>query len=194
MSRIDVTDVNQKVDISEIRPLADQMLVEIIRRDRRASGIIIPGGEKSESTYAKVLAHGPGLMDESARVHPLGVKVGDTVIIMDYAGARINLVGGDKYRVIRDQGIWAKITLDKNLMITECSPYSDHILVRMAKDEKTLSGRLFIPENPQTKFRIAEVLPLAPVTFTRARGHSCPWTSRPAERSSPCATLALRCS
>jgi chaperonin GroES len=67
---------------SAIRPLHDKILV---KRDepetRTASGIFLPESSVEKLNEAKVLAVGPGALDKKGNRLPMGVTVGDRVLI-----------------------------------------------------------------------------------------------------------------
>ena len=161
MSRIDITDVNQKVPIDQVRPYGDHLLVEMIDRRQTDSGIIIPAGERSASRFAKVLAVGSGYENPATfEVYPLDYKPGDIVILMDYAGMRL-YVDGEKYRLIREHGIWAKAEMDlsrPSKPLLGVHPVTDHILMTFPKEERSLSGILELPGNTQTICRVGNIV------------------------------------
>ena len=60
---------------------------------KTASGIIL----KTNSTpnVGEVTAVGPGSIDDSGRRVPLAVKVGDTVLLPEYGGQKVELLEGE---------------------------------------------------------------------------------------------------
>ena len=81
---------------SKIQPLADRVLV--LRLDdegeQKVGGIIIPDTAKEKPQEAKVVAVGPGRIDDGQRV-ALEVKKGDKVLIGKYSGTEVKLDGED---------------------------------------------------------------------------------------------------
>ena len=78
----------------KIRPLNDRVLV--IREEeeqKSAGGIIIPDTAKEKPQRGKVVATGPGKIDENGTRVPLDVKVGDRIFFSKYAGTDIKLDG-----------------------------------------------------------------------------------------------------
>ncbi len=65
------------------------------------SGIVLPGSAKEKPQVAEVVAVGPGAVVDG-KVVPMEVKVGDKVLISQYAGTTIKLDG--KENIIVRQG------------------------------------------------------------------------------------------
>ena len=73
----------------KFKPLADRVLVEPTPAElKTASGIIIPDSAKEKSLTGKVIATGPGKVDE-----PMVVTPGDEVLYGQYSGSEIKLEG-----------------------------------------------------------------------------------------------------
>jgi len=80
----------------KFRPLHDRILVRLIEEDQRtAGGIIIPDTVQEKPVEGKVMAVGPGARDESGKIVPLGVKVGDRVIFGKWSGTEVKIDGED---------------------------------------------------------------------------------------------------
>ena len=72
-----------------IKPLGDRVVVEPLEEDEVtfASGkLVLPDTAKEKPQQGKVLAVGPGRLDEDGKRIPMEVKVGDTVVYAKYAG------------------------------------------------------------------------------------------------------------
>jgi chaperonin GroES len=95
---------------SKIQPLADRVLV--LRLDdegeQKVGGIIIPDTAKEKPQEAKVVAVGPGRIDEGQRV-ALEVKKGDKVLIGKYSGTEVKL-DGEEHLILREEEILAVIS------------------------------------------------------------------------------------
>jgi co-chaperonin GroES (HSP10) len=161
-----VTDLAGTLDVSKIRPCRDYILFEVMERNRSGAGLILPGKEKTECLFGKVLAVGPG--EESPRtgqVFPMDIKPGDYIVSVQYMGEIIQTIG-KKYRLLREHGVWAKIKIDYrkegDWEITDIEPYRQHILVKMDSDEKSLKGGVYLPANPQVMFRMATLVKSGP--------------------------------
>lgn len=166
MSRSEITDLSEKIDITKVQPIRDYILLEVMERNRSAAGLILPHKEKTECLYGKVLAVGPGeYSSRTGEVFPIGVKPGDIIMSVQYMGEKVQTIG-KKYRLLREHGIWAKLKIDYrgegNWDILEIEPYRDHLVVKMDSEEKSLTGRLLLPDNPQVMFRMATLVSAGP--------------------------------
>ncbi len=84
-----------------LKPLADRVLIEAAPAETKtASGIIIPDTAKEKPLQGKVIAVGPGKVDE-----PMTVKVGDSVLYGQYSGTEIKLEGKD-YLIMRESDVY----------------------------------------------------------------------------------------
>ncbi|CDX40935.1 co-chaperone GroES [Mesorhizobium sp. WSM4935] len=78
------------------RPLHDRVLVRRIEAEEKtAGGIIIPDTAKEKPQEGEVIAVGPGGRDESGKLVPLDVKVGDRILFGKWSGTEIKLNGED---------------------------------------------------------------------------------------------------
>jgi len=91
-----------------LRPLADRVVVEPIEQEEvTRSGIILPETAKEKPQEGKVLAVGPGRMDDDGKRWPLDVKEGDKVLFAKYAGTEIKLPDERKILVLKESDILA---------------------------------------------------------------------------------------
>ena len=78
------------------RPLHDRILVRRIEAEEKtAGGIIIPDTAKEKPQEGEVIAVGPGARDESGKLTPLDVKIGDCILFGKWSGTEIKLNGED---------------------------------------------------------------------------------------------------
>ena len=78
------------------RPLHDRVVVRRIEAEEKtAGGIIIPDTAKEKPQEGEVIAVGPGARDESGKLVPLDVKVGDRILFGKWSGTEIKLNGED---------------------------------------------------------------------------------------------------
>jgi chaperonin GroES len=78
------------------RPLHDRVLVQRIEEDEKtAGGIIIPDTAKEKPMQGEVIAVGPGARDESGKLVPLEVRVGDHVLFGKWSGTEVRIDGRD---------------------------------------------------------------------------------------------------
>ncbi|CAF3567093.1 unnamed protein product [Fusarium graminearum] len=102
----------QATSIKSIRalaPLLDRVLVQRIKAETKtASGIFLPESSVEKLNEAKVLAVGPGALDKKGNRLPMGVTVGDRVLIPQFGGSPVK-AGEEEFQLFRDSEILAKI-------------------------------------------------------------------------------------
>ncbi len=80
----------------KFRPLHDRVVVRRIEENSRtAGGIIIPDTAKEKPQQGEVIAVGPGARDESGKLVPLEVGVGDRVLFGKWSGTEVRIEGED---------------------------------------------------------------------------------------------------
>jgi chaperonin GroES len=78
----------------KVKPLSDRVLVLRIDEDAKTSGgIIIPDTAKEKPQEGKVVAAGPGKLDENGKRIPMAVKKNDRILFGKYAGTEIQIEG-----------------------------------------------------------------------------------------------------
>ena len=93
--------------MKKIKPLSDHILVQRVESLSQKGGIFIPESAKEKPQDAKVIAVGPGKVEDGKRV-PLEVKVGDNVLITKYGGTEITY-NDEKYIILREEDVIAVI-------------------------------------------------------------------------------------
>ena len=89
----------------KIKALNDRVLVLRIDEESKTSGgIIIPDTAKEKPQEGKVVAVGPGKVDESGKRIPLDVKKNDRVLFGKYAGNEIK-IDGVEHLIMREDDI-----------------------------------------------------------------------------------------
>lgn len=89
----------------KIKPLHDRVLIRRIEQDEKtAGGIIIPDSAKEKPVKGEVLAIGPGARDDSGKVVPLDVKVGDVVLFTKWGGTEIK-VDGEELLILKESDL-----------------------------------------------------------------------------------------
>jgi chaperonin GroES len=87
---------NQGRSFMKFRPLHDRVLVRRIEADERTKGgIIIPDSAKEKPQEGEIVAAGPGARDESGKLVPLDVKVGNRVLFGKWSGTEVKIDGED---------------------------------------------------------------------------------------------------
>ena len=78
------------------RPLGDRVLVRRVEEEEKTKGgIIIPDTAKEKPQEGEVLAVGPGARDESGKLQPLDVSVGNRILFGKWSGTEVKLDGED---------------------------------------------------------------------------------------------------
>ena len=76
----------------KFRPLHDRVVVKRIEAEERTKGgIIIPDTAKEKPSQGEVVAVGPGGRDESGKLIPIDIKVGDRVLFGKWSGTEVVL-------------------------------------------------------------------------------------------------------
>lgn len=89
----------------KIRPLGDRVLVEpVVEKEQVKGGIVIPDSAKEKPQEAKVIAVGPGKLDEDGKRIAMDVKVGDVILTSKYGGTEIKL-DGKEFKIISSSDI-----------------------------------------------------------------------------------------
>ena len=93
----------------KIRPLADRILVKREEPNETVrGGIIIPDTAKEKPQEGKVVAVGPGKVDENGKRVKLEVKKGDLILIGKYAGTEVK-IDGEEHLIMREDDVLAVI-------------------------------------------------------------------------------------
>jgi chaperonin GroES len=92
----------------KIRPLQDRILVERIEEEIKKGGIIIPDSAKEKPQQGKVIAAGPGKVDEKGNRIAMEVKKGDLILFGKYSGNEIR-IGEEEHLIMREDDVLAVI-------------------------------------------------------------------------------------
>jgi chaperonin GroES len=89
----------------KVRPLHDRVVIERIDPEAKtAGGIIIPDTAQEKPQQGKVIAIGPGGRDESGRLVPIDVKVGDRILFGKWSGTEVK-IDGVEYLIVKESDI-----------------------------------------------------------------------------------------
>jgi chaperonin GroES len=89
----------------KLKPLADRVIVKQTEAEEKtASGIYLPDAAKEKPTKGKIIAAGPGKVDDNGKLMPLNVKNGDTVYYGKYSGTEVE-VNGEKFVILRESDL-----------------------------------------------------------------------------------------
>jgi chaperonin GroES len=94
----------------KIKPLADFVLIEPIKEEEKTkAGILLPEtAEKEKPEKGKVIAVGPGRIDDKGKLIPLSVKPGQKVLFKKYGPDEIK-VDDKEYLICKEEDILAII-------------------------------------------------------------------------------------
>ncbi len=93
----------------ELQPLGDRLIVEVLEEEEvLASGIVLPDTAKEKPQRGRVLAAGPGALNEKGDRVPIDVGEGDTIIFSKYGGTEVKL-GAEEYLILRESDVLAKV-------------------------------------------------------------------------------------
>jgi chaperonin GroES len=89
----------------KFRPLHDRVVIKRIEAEEKTSGgIIIPDTAKEKPQEGEVIAVGPGGRDESGKLIPIDVKVGDRVLFGKWSGTEVKL-DGVEYIIMKESDL-----------------------------------------------------------------------------------------
>ena len=89
----------------KLRPLQDRVIVKQSEAEEKTkSGILLPDTAKEKPTRGKVIAVGPGKLDDKGKPMEIGLRVGDTVYYGKYSGTDVE-VNNEKFVILREQDI-----------------------------------------------------------------------------------------
>ena len=91
-----------------IKPLADRVVIQMVETEETTkSGIVLPGAAKEKPQVAEVVAVGPGTVVDGKEIK-MEVKIGDKVLISQYAGTTVKLDGKENI-IVRQSDILAVV-------------------------------------------------------------------------------------
>jgi chaperonin GroES len=80
----------------KFRPLHDRVVVKRIDAEAKsAGGIIIPDTVQEKPSQGEIIAVGPGGRDESGKLIPIDLSVGERVLFGKWSGTEVVLDGKD---------------------------------------------------------------------------------------------------
>src|SRR6266567_1659312 len=86
-------------------PLHDRVVIRRLEGEEKTKGgIIIPDTVKEKPQEGEVIAVGPGARDESGKLVPVDVKVGDRVLFGKWSGTEIKL-DGVEYIIMKESDL-----------------------------------------------------------------------------------------
>lgn len=70
----------------KIKPLGSRIVVERIEAVKTKGGIFLPETAKEKPKQGKVVAVGPGHVNDKGKNYPVELEVGDEILFSSYAG------------------------------------------------------------------------------------------------------------
>ena len=94
----------------KFRPLHDRVVIERIDAEAKTTGgIIIPDTAQEKPQQGKVIAVGPGGRDESGKLIPIDVQVGDRVLFGKWSGTEVT-IDGQELLIMKESDIMGVLT------------------------------------------------------------------------------------
>src|SRR5437764_13765125 len=89
------------------RPLDDRVVVEVLEAEEKsAGGILLPDTAKQKPQRGRVVAVGPGKLNDKGERVALSVARGDEVIFGKYSGSDVE-VDGRELKILRESDLLA---------------------------------------------------------------------------------------
>jgi chaperonin GroES len=89
----------------KFRPLHDRVVIERIDAEAKTTGgIIIPDTAREKPQQGKVIAVGPGGRDESGKLIPIDVRVGERILFGKWSGTEVK-IDSREYLIMQESDI-----------------------------------------------------------------------------------------
>ena len=95
--------MSKSINFKKLMPLLNRVIVQKPDAVKVSKGGIILKTETTVS-WGKVVAVGPGRINENGSIRPMSVKVGDDVLLPEYGGSTVKLAD-DEFHIYRDDDI-----------------------------------------------------------------------------------------
>jgi chaperonin GroES len=94
----------------KFRPLHDRVVVKRIEAEEKTQGgIIIPDTAKEKPSQGEITAVGPGGRDETGKLIPIDIKVGDRVLFGKWSGTEVT-IEGEEVLIMKESDIMGVLT------------------------------------------------------------------------------------
>lgn len=91
----------------KLKPLGDRVVIKASKEpEKTKGGILLPDTAKEKPQEGKVVAVGPGKVNNEGKLIALSVKVGDKVLYGKYSGTEIT-VDDEEYLIVREDEVLA---------------------------------------------------------------------------------------
>jgi len=89
----------------KLKPLQDRVIVKQSEAEEKtASGIVLPDSAKEKPTRGKVIAVGPGKLDDKGKPMEIGLRANDTVYYGKWSGTEVE-VNGEKFVILKESDV-----------------------------------------------------------------------------------------
>ena len=93
-----------------IKPLEDRVVIQTVEAEQTTSfGLVLPDTAKEKPQEGKVVAVGPGRIDDNGKRVPVDVAEGDLVSYSKYGGTEVKY-DGEEYLILSARDILAVVT------------------------------------------------------------------------------------
>jgi len=93
-----------------IKPLEDRIVIQQVEAEQTtASGLVIPDSAKEKPSEGKVVAVGPGRIDNNGNRVPLDIAVDDVVLYSKFGGTEVKYAG-EEYLVLSARDVLAVVS------------------------------------------------------------------------------------
>mgnify|MGYP003087217023 FL=1 len=93
-----------------IKPLEYRVVIQTVEAEQTTSfGLVLPDTAKEKPQEGKVVAVGPGRIDDNGKRVPVDVAEGDLVIYSKYGGTEVKY-DGEEYLILSARDILAVVT------------------------------------------------------------------------------------
>jgi len=93
----------------KFRPLHDRVVVRRLEGEEKTKGgIIIPDSAKEKPQEGMIEGVGPGARDESGKLVPLDVKIGDKILFGKWSGTEVK-IDGQELLIMKESDIMGVI-------------------------------------------------------------------------------------
>jgi chaperonin GroES len=90
----------------KLKPLGNKIVVQRKEAVATKGGILLPESAKEKPKQGKVVAVGPGKLNDKGKSIALDVKVGDEVLFSSYAGSEYRM-GEEDYLILSEEDVLA---------------------------------------------------------------------------------------
>ena len=94
----------------KFRPLHDRVVVKRVDAEEKTKGgIIIPDAAKEKPQEGEIVAVGPGGRDESGKLIPIDIQVGDRVLFGKWSGTEVK-IDGQELLIMKESDVMGVLT------------------------------------------------------------------------------------